>query len=177
MTTADAAGWPRLPPVLVQRARRLRLLALDVDGVLTDGTLWFDEDGREIKRFHVRDGHGIKRARAAGIEVVFVSGRTSPQLAQRAGELGVEHVRGAVKAKDSELADLARSLGVAAHEIAAIGDDLPDLAMFSVAALSIAVADAVPEVRDAADWVTGRPGGSGAVREAIESILLARSSG
>ncbi|PZU10330.1 HAD family hydrolase [Sphingomonas sp.] len=151
--------------------RMIRLLALDVDGVLTDGGLHYGPGGEEMKRFNVRDGLGIKLLQQAGIVVAIVSGRSSAALAARAGELGIAELHAGVGDKAAILAGLQERLGIAPAETAAMGDDLPDLALFSAAGLRIAPADAEPELIAAADFVTPRAGGHGAVRDAAIHIL------
>ncbi len=151
---------------------RTALLLCDVDGVLTDGTLWYGPDGEELKRFDVKDGLGLKRLMRAGIEVAIVSGRRCRALETRLLELGVRHVHLGVSDKASVVRGIQKELGIGRDQTAAVGDDLPDLDMFALAALRVAPADAVREVRDAADIVLDSPGGRGAVRELAERILL-----
>jgi 3-deoxy-D-manno-octulosonate 8-phosphate phosphatase (KDO 8-P phosphatase) len=150
---------------------RIRALFLDVDGVLTDGRITLDGRGNELKVFNTKDGHGIRKAAAAGITLCWISGRTSPATARRARELGVPFCFQGVRDKRARLEAVCRKLGVSRAEIAAIGDDEPDLPMFEAAGLSACPADAVPAVRRAADVVLKSPGGAGAVREFIERIL------
>jgi len=157
------------------RAREIRLVVLDVDGVLTDGRLYYDSQGRESKAFHVRDGYGIKQLIAAGIEVAVISGRASAAAEKRLDELGIRHRIMGRDDKDRALDELAGSLGVDPKAIACVGDDLPDMAMMGRAGLAIAVADAHEEVVSRADWCTRIPGGHGAVREICDRIIAARS--
>ena len=156
------------------KAARIRLLVLDVDGVLTDGVLVYGPSGEEIKRFHVRDGLAMQAARAAGIEVAIVSGRASAAVTRRMSELGIVEVHQGIKDKAAELRAMLARLGVRAGEAAVMGDDLPDLAVMKAAGLGLAPSDAAPEVRRAAGWVSRARGGHGAVREAIEMLLRAR---
>ncbi len=142
---------------LAARAAAVRLLVLDVDGVLTDGTLVYGPGGEEVKRFHVRDGYALVAARRAGLAVAVISGRASAAVTRRLAELEVEEVH-------------------QGGEVAAMGDDLPDLPLLRAAGLALAPADAVPEVRRAAAWISRQPGGRGAVREAVELILRARKA-
>ena len=158
------------------RASRIRLLVLDVDGVLTDGVLVYGASGEEIKRFHVRDGLGIQQARLAGVEVAIISGRASAAVTRRMSELGVVEVHQGVGDKESLLRGLLARLGVKAAETAVMGDDLPDLPLMRIAGLAMAPADAVPEVRRAAGWVSRSAGGHGAVREAVEMLLSSRKA-
>ena len=156
------------------RARRIRLLVLDVDGVLTDGRLYFGADGETLKVFDVRDGAGLVAVQRAGISVAIVSGRNSPAVDRRAAELGIRLVRQGATDKAHELETLAARLGAAREEVACVGDDTPDLPMLRRAGLAIAVADAHAEIIAAADWVTTRKGGRGAVREVCDLLLHAR---
>ena len=153
------------PEEVLGRARGIRLLILDVDGVLTDGRLYFDAKGETLKVFHVRDGHGIKMAQRGGIEVALVSGRRSDAAFHRARELGVTRFYEGVRDKAAILEEL---------QAAAVGDELVDLPLFHRVGLGVAVADAVPEVRAAAHWVTILPGGQGAVREVCDLLLKAQ---
>jgi 3-deoxy-D-manno-octulosonate 8-phosphate phosphatase (KDO 8-P phosphatase) len=158
-------------------AGRIRLAIFDVDGVFTDGRLFFTSEGEEIKVFSVRDGLGVKRLQAAGVEVAVISGRASDALTLRMEELGISrHFQG-----DHDKLPLLRSLledtGVSVDEVAYMGDDLPDLAVMKEIALPAAPADAVEEVLNASRWVSTHPGGRGAVREFCEYIVAARADG
>src|SRR3954453_22734980 len=146
-----------MPDVFAERFARIELLLLDVDGVLTDGRVVYTDGGQEIKAFHVRDGSGIKYWRRAGKRAAVLSGRTSPVVSRRAAELGIDLV---VQGADNKLLALARMLseaGLRADQVCAIGDDLPDLPVLTHCGLRVAVADAVPEVKAAADLVTTLP--------------------
>ena len=155
-------------------AAQIRLLVLDVDGVLTDGRLWFGPDGELVKAFHVRDGVGIKAVLGAGVEVAIISGRQSAAVERRAAELGLRHVRQGCDNKAEALRALTAELGVPPGAAACIGDDTPDLPMMALVALPIAVADAHPDVLAAARHVTRAAGGAGAVRELCDLLLDAR---
>lgn len=157
-----------------RRAAAVRLLVLDVDGVLTDGRLYFGADGESMKVFDVRDGHGVKLLRDAGIEVAILSGRSSPIVERRAGELGISRVIQGAGDKGGALASLARELEVGLEHCAYIGDDWPDLAALARAGFAATVADAAPQVRRIAHWSSSAPGGRGAVRELAEFILRAQ---
>lgn len=152
-------------------ANQVQLLCLDVDGVMTDGSIVLDDEGVESKRFHVRDGTGIKIWMRLGYQVAFITGRRGEAVRHRARELGVTHL---VQGSQDKLADFQTLLGelelTAAHA-AMLGDDLPDLPIMLEAGYPMAVADAVAEVRQAAAFVTKSAGGHGAVREAIEHLL------
>ncbi|MDD3582358.1 MAG: HAD hydrolase family protein [Desulfobacca sp.] len=162
------------PAAVWDRARRIRLLLLDVDGVLTDGRIIYTDAGQELKFFHVRDGHGIKLAQRFGIEVALITGRHSEVVNHRAQDLGITRVFQSVRDKIVILHELLDLLKLEPRQVAAMGDDLVDLALFRQVGLAIAVADAVPEVQDAAHWVTSLPGGRGAVRETCELLLQAQ---
>jgi 3-deoxy-D-manno-octulosonate 8-phosphate phosphatase (KDO 8-P phosphatase) len=157
-----------------QQARAVRLLAMDVDGVLTDGRILLDPQGREWKCFHVHDGQGLVLARRAGLPIAWISGRASAAVEQRAAELHVAWVYQQVADKVQVLQELLRHTGVAASAVAYIGDDVGDIPVLRRVGLPIAVANAVPEVRACAMWVTQRAGGQGAVREVIDLVLRAQ---
>lgn len=160
---------------LLARARRIRLLVLDVDGVMTDGRLHFGPEGEALKVFHVRDGAGLVALRRAGVALAIVSGRSSTAVAARARELGIEHVRQGVADKGVELENLCTQLGIGPDDCACVGDDTPDLPLFERVSLAIAVADAHPTLRERAHWVTGLKGGRGAVREVCDLLMQART--
>jgi 3-deoxy-D-manno-octulosonate 8-phosphate phosphatase (KDO 8-P phosphatase) len=152
----------------------IRLLVLDVDGVLTDGRLWFDREGEALKVFHVRDGHGIKAVLQAGIAVAVVSGRSSPAVARRCAELGISHLEQGCADKVAALQRLTAKLGVAAAQTACLVDDTPDLGLMSAVGHAFAVADAHPQVRARAERITELPGGAGAVREVCDWLVAQR---
>lgn len=157
-----------------QRAARVRLLVLDVDGVLTDGRLYYGPDGEALKVFDVRDGHGIKMLLARGIEVAILSARNSPIVEQRARELGVGRVLQGRGDKAAAFRDLLAETGIAADEAAFVGDDLPDLPVLQRAGFAATVDDARAEVKAAAHWIAPQPGGRAAVRAVAEFILRAQ---
>ena len=159
-------------PALAQ----VRLLVLDVDGVLTDGRLFYGPKGELLKAFHVRDGHGIKQAAAAGITVAIISGRKSAAVLRRAGELGIRHVTQGTNDKLAALRKLAKVRRVSLEECACVGDDTPDAPILAAAGVGIAVADAHQDALAVADLVTTRPGGQGAVREVCDWLIAARKS-
>jgi 3-deoxy-D-manno-octulosonate 8-phosphate phosphatase (KDO 8-P phosphatase) len=154
-----------------EASTHIKLLILDVDGVLTNGGLPYEADGNEIKVFHVQDGSAIKRWRAAGGLVAIISGRQSPAIISRAKDLGIAHVEQGVADKLPVFEEICAMTGVDAENAAVIGDDLLDLAPMGRCGYSIAVANAVAEVKRAASYVTRRRGGEGAVAEAIERLL------
>ncbi len=160
MTTSPKRGQPKI-----------RALFFDVDGVLTDGRVYLSDDGREFKVFNTKDGHGIKRAVQAGLQVAWISGRTSRATELRARELGVRHYYQGVADKLKVYRALCRRWNVTAGETAAMGDDEPDVPLLEAAGFSACPADATPPARKAADVVLKRTGGDGAVREFVEHIL------
>lgn len=150
---------------------RLRLVVLDVDGVLTDGGLWYGPEGELIKRFDVRDGLGIRLMQQAGLEVAFLSGGRGGATEVRAAHLGIRHCLVGARDKPQALAGLQTQLGVAVEQTAFVGDDYNDLAVRSRVGLLVATADAARPLRRQADLVLRRPGGRGAVRELAERLL------
>ena len=155
-------------------AARVRLLVLDVDGVLTDGRLYYGARGEALKVFHVRDGLGLKLLAAAGVAAAVISGRRSGMTAKRCRELGVRHLVQGVEDKLAAFQRLRGRLDVPSGECACVGDDLPDVPLMREVGLSFAVADAHPQARGAAHVVTRLTGGNGAVREICDYILEAR---
>ncbi|HET7810272.1 MAG TPA: HAD hydrolase family protein [Steroidobacteraceae bacterium] len=153
---------------------RVRMLVLDVDGVLTDGRLYYGARGEVLKAFNVKDGHGIKQVAAAGITVAIISGRKSTIVQRRARELGIRHVNQGVTDKLAALTRLAKARSLPLEHCACVGDDTPDAPMLGAAGLAIAVADAHRDALAVADLVTTRPGGRGAVREVCDWLLDAR---
>lgn len=153
------------------RAARVRLLCLDVDGVLTDGRLYFLTDGVEAKSFNIRDGLGLKLLMSAGVRTAIITGRRSPAARARAGELGLNYFFEAVEDKRAVASGLAKDLGLSMDALAAMGDDLPDLPMMRAGGLALTVPDAPALVKQHAHYVTRQQGGMGAVREACEFIL------
>ena len=170
---------PPLRPVLnfdaelLLRAQPVRVVFLDVDGVLTDGGLYFTEAGETIKRFHTLDGHGIKLLQRAGITTAVVSGRDSAALRARLEALGVTHVRLGTEDKGPAAQSVLNELGLDWAQAAAMGDDWPDLPMVRRAALACSPPSAHPELLALAHFVTGRPAGAGAVRELCDLLLVA----
>ncbi len=156
---------------LAERARQIELLVLDVDGVLTDGSILYTADGIEIKRFHVRDGSGLKFWHAHGKRSAILSGRRSEAVERRARDLGISPVFQGCAAKLPAFEALMAEMGLRAEQVCAIGDDLPDLPVLRRAGLAVSVADGCTEVRAAADFVAPHSGGEGAVRDVVEWLL------
>ena len=163
-------------PDLVERLGAVKLLSVDVDGVLTDGGLYFTDDGRQSRKFNVRDGVGMKRALAAGIELAIVSASAAQSIRHRGEILGVQHVFIGVEDKLAVISDLCRDLGIGLADVAHVGDDLNDLPLLRAVGCPLSVADAVPEVREAAVFVTENGGGAGAVREICDLVMEARTA-
>jgi len=160
--------------VLLEKLRHIRLLLLDVDGVLTDGSIIYNDDGSETKVFNAKDGLGLKLAMSAGIKVGIVTMRSSQVLRHRCANLGIDLLFDGVEDKAQMLDKIVAQTGLAAEHTAFMGDDLPDLPIMKHAGLSIAVADAHEIVRQKADWTTRARGGRGAVREVCEAVLAAK---
>lgn len=156
------------------RARRVKLLIFDVDGVLTAGQLLFGPDGEALKIFHARDGLGINAAHRAGLKTALITGRESEMVRRRGTELSITDICQGAQDKIAHLERLLAKHNLTANEVAYTGDDLNDLAVMERAGLACAVANAAPEVKAAAHYVTGRAGGDGAVREVVELILKAQ---
>ncbi|MCC7016541.1 MAG: HAD hydrolase family protein [Rhodospirillales bacterium] len=171
---ATRAGKTLDAAALRRRLRTIRLLSLDVDGVLTDGGLYYGDNGTVTRKFNVQDGVGIKRVLALGVKVAFVSAGTTRSIHHRARTLGVRHVLSGVADKHAEIVKLSRSLGVPLAAVAHIGDDFNDLPLLKAVGLPLSVPNAVPEARASAHYVTRRCGGEGAVREICD--LLAENA-
>lgn len=173
--TPNAPAEPALawPPELLLRAQGVRVAIFDVDGVLTDGGLYFGPEGEALKRFHTLDGHGIKLLARAGIKPVVISGRDSAALRQRLSGLGVRHLRLGTEAKLAAAEALLPELGAGWHEVAAIGDDWPDLPLLARAAFACAPPGAHAEALALAHHVTRARGGEGAAREFCDLLLVA----
>jgi 3-deoxy-D-manno-octulosonate 8-phosphate phosphatase (KDO 8-P phosphatase) len=169
-----SAYLANLPPDLLERAARVRLLALDVDGTLSDGRLWFTTDGKELKAFNVVDGLGMKLLHENGVEVALITARDSPIVQQRARELGLRHVYQGSRDKLESLMHLSRALSVKPEQIAYMGDDLPDLPALRSVGLAAAPSNAHPWIRERVHCVTPAGGGEGAVRQLCDVILLAQ---
>jgi 3-deoxy-D-manno-octulosonate 8-phosphate phosphatase (KDO 8-P phosphatase) len=154
----------------------IRLLVMDVDGVMTDGKITYTSDGQELKSFNIKDGLGIKRAHASGIETAIITGRTSPMVERRAQELGIAHLVQGREDKLAVLSDLLEQMNLSLDQVAYIGDDLPDLAAIESVKLGACPADAATEVKLKANWVSTRAGGDGCVRELCDLLVSHKSS-
>ena len=160
------------PPL--KKLKHTQLLLLDVDGVLTDGSIIYNDEGSETKIFNARDGFGLKLVMSVGIEVGLVTGRSSKALRHRCANLGIDHLFDGVGDKAKMLEKIVAQTGIGPEHAAFVGDDLPDLPLMKRVGLSIAVADAHEIVRQKADWTTQAPGGHGSVREVCEALLTAQ---
>jgi 3-deoxy-D-manno-octulosonate 8-phosphate phosphatase (KDO 8-P phosphatase) len=160
---------------VMRLAAGIKLLALDVDGVLTDGRLYFAEDGNELKAFDIQDGHGLKLLMQAGVQCAIITGRNTQLVARRAKNLGIPHLLQGREDKLVALRELTSELGVALEHVAYVGDDWPDLPALLAVGLGIAPANAHQELRAKAGYVTTLPGGRGAVREVCDLLLKAQN--
>jgi 3-deoxy-D-manno-octulosonate 8-phosphate phosphatase (KDO 8-P phosphatase) len=163
-----------IPEDVVARAARVRLACFDVDGVMTDGGLYYSDLGHESKRFHVMDGLGLKMLVESGMHVAVITARDTAAVGKRMRDLGIRHVFAGVADKRACMLDLAAELGLGIEDVAHVGDDFPDLGLMGTVGFAIAVANAHPVVAHVAHWRTTRAGGDGAVREICELLLAAR---
>ncbi len=159
---------------IIEKARKIKCLISDVDGVLTDGLLYLDNNSNELKAFNVQDGMGLKLLMAAGIEVGVITTARNAVVDFRMQQLGITHYFKGQVDKRSAYLELKNRLGLSDEEIAYVGDDLPDLPLITQAGLGVAVSNAVRQVKEAADWQTEQSGGRGAVRELCDLILEAQ---
>ncbi|MDR2300149.1 MAG: HAD hydrolase family protein [Comamonas sp.] len=161
---------------ILLRAQGVRVVFLDVDGVLTDGGLYFSSEGESLKRFHTLDGHGLKMLQKAGITAAVVTGRDSAPLRLRLKQLGIEHARFGTEDKAPAAESILAELGLHWDQAAAMGDDWPDLPMMRRSRLACAPSNAHEEVLHAADWVSTKCGGEGAVRQFCDLLLVANGA-
>ena len=164
-----------LAPDVLERAKKIKLLLTDCDGVLTDGRLYFGPGGEELKVFHVRDGQGLVMWHHAGFRSGVITGRNSPILEMRMKQLGVEFIWQGRKEKVSALKEILIAAGADSEEVAFVGDDTPDAELFPFVGFAVAVGDAHDAVKAAAHYVTQRDGGRGAIREVIDIIVAAKN--
>ena len=164
-----------IEPEFIERAKRVKLLLMDCDGVLTDGKLYYGKNGEEMKVFHVRDGQGLVMWHKAGFQSGIISGRGSLIVENRAVELGIDFVKLNSKNKLKCFQEILTDANVESEEVAFVGDDLPDLDLFDRVGFSVAVADAVPAVLSSASYVTNAKGGLGAVREITDLLLKVKN--
>jgi 3-deoxy-D-manno-octulosonate 8-phosphate phosphatase (KDO 8-P phosphatase) len=163
-----------IPPDILERAARIKLALFDVDGVLTDGRLWYSVDGNELKSFHSQDGLGMKRLLANGVEIGVITARTSHIVTERTAELGIVHVYQGQEKKLDCYEHLISALKLSPEQVCYTGDDIVDLPVMMRVGLSVAPANAHPWVMDRAHWRTRLPGGAGAAREVCDLLMLAQ---
>ena len=161
---------------IFERARQIRLVIFDVDGVLTDGSLFLGDDGQEYKAFHSRDGHGMKLLQETGVILAIITGRASEVVRLRMEGLGIKHVFQGLQDKLPAYEELKRTLGLEDAQVAYVGDDVVDLPVLRRVGLAIAVQDAHPLVQQHAHWQTRSPGGRGAARDVCELIMEAQGT-
>ncbi|VFR36841.1 3-deoxy-D-manno-octulosonate 8-phosphate phosphatase [plant metagenome] len=171
---AESLVLSRVTPVVRERVSAVRLMVFDVDGVLTDGSLWYGENGEALKRFNVLDGHGLRLLGESGVIVALMTGRQGPIVDRRAAELGISHVLQGVRDKGTALTELAQRHNVLLDQTGYMGDDLIDLPAMQRARFAASVPGAPAYVAQAAHWVASRPGGEGAARECCDLILAAQ---
>lgn len=171
---AEAQILARTPPEVLARAQAVRMMVFDVDGVLTDGKLYYSEHGEAIKPFNAYDGHGLRLLREQGIRVAWLSGRNSAITARRAAELGISPVLQGIHDKTSAMDELAKEAGLALSALGYMGDDIIDLPVLRRAGFAASVPNAPFYVRQAAHWTATQAGGAGAVRECCDLILAAQ---
>lgn len=163
-----------MQPLPTEKLNRIKMLLLDVDGVLTDGSIIYDDNGQDIKPFNVKDGLGIRLLMKANVQVGIITGRKSSALRHRCNNLGIDIIFEGIEDKKAALDFITKHHGISLNELAFMGDDLPDLPIMTRVSLAIAVADAHPLLKKRADMITTATGGRGAVREVCEEILKAK---
>lgn len=161
---------------ILEKAAQIRLVIFDVDGVLTDGSLYLGDDGQEYKAFNSRDGHGMKMLQATGVEIGIITGRTSQVVQHRMDGLGIRHVYQGKQEKLPAFEELVAKLGLPPHQVAYVGDDVVDLPVMRRVGLAVAVQDAAPLVKQHAHWTTDHGGGRGAARDVCEMIMRAQGT-
>lgn len=171
---AEAQILAKISPAVIDRAIKIRLMAFDVDGVLTDGTLWYSRNGEVVKGFHALDGHGLRLLKESGIMVALITGRQGPIVDRRAAELGIDIIQQGVRDKAEALQQLAQEYGFDMEQIGYMGDDLIDLPALQRAGLAASVPNAPSYIVQAAHWVSERTGGQGAARECCDLILASQ---
>jgi 3-deoxy-D-manno-octulosonate 8-phosphate phosphatase (KDO 8-P phosphatase) len=171
---AEALVLTRIPEHLLERLVRIKLMVFDIDGVLTDGSLWYGDQGEVFKRFHVHDGHGLKMMLNSGIRVALITGRTSKIVSLRAAELGVADVMQDVRDKGQALSELVSRHFLSFQDVGFMGDDLIDIPAMQKVGFAASVPDAPIYIAQAAHWVSSKAGGQGAVRECCDLILASQ---
>lgn len=171
---AESLVLSKIPEDVINLARGIRLAVFDVDGVLTDGGLVFNENGECLKEFNALDGHGLRLLQNSGIRVALITGRNSPITSRRAAELGIAIVKQNARNKQQELTSIAESLNIELSQVAYMGDDIIDLPAMQISALSVSVPSAPSYIQDMAHWVTQKTGGHGAAREFCDVLLASQ---
>jgi 3-deoxy-D-manno-octulosonate 8-phosphate phosphatase (KDO 8-P phosphatase) len=171
---AEALVLTRTSEALIERLVRIKLMVFDIDGVLTDGSLWYGDEGEVFKRFHAHDGHGLKMMLSSGIRVALITGRTSKIVSLRAAELGIADVMQDVRDKGQALSELVSRQFLSFEEVGFMGDDLIDIPAMQKVGFAASVPDAPPYIAQAAHWVSSKAGGHGAVRECCDLILASQ---
>ncbi len=171
---AEALILAKIAPAVIERARHVRLMAFDVDGILTDGRLWYGEHGELVKCFNALDGHGLRLMSDSGITVALITGREGPIVDRRAADLGISLVRQGVRDKASAISALAQEHHCTLAEVGYMGDDIIDLAALQRVGFAASVPTAPAYIAQVTHWVSTQPGGSGAVRECCDLILAAQ---
>lgn len=171
---AEAQLLAKVSPAIIERASRIRLMAFDVDGVLTDGSLWYSKNGEVVKGFHVLDGHGLRLLKESGIIVALITGRQGAIVDRRAAELGIDIIQQGVRDKAQALTGLAQEYGLDLEQIGYMGDDLIDLTALQRAGFAASVPNAPAYIMQAAHWISERSGGSGAARDCCDLILASQ---
>ncbi len=159
---------------ITEKAKLIKLLICDIDGIFSDGSVYMSNSGEEIKAFNTKDGFGIKALMNSGVDVAVITGRSSKIVEQRMASLGVKYVYQGMETKTIGYEQLCKDLNVSAEQVAFIGDDFPDLPVMNKVGLSVSVIDGHPYVKECADYVTVTPGGKGAVRELTDLIIMAQ---
>ncbi len=172
----DFPLWFDIPPNVARQAEQIKLVLFDVDGVLTDGRLFVDNNGEEYKAFNSRDGHGMKMLQRNGVAIGIITGRTSRIVEHRTRELGIQHVRQGCQEKLPAYEQLIQELALQPGQVAFVGDDLVDLPIMLRVGLAVAVQDAHALVKKHAHWITPNDGGRGAARDLCELIMLAQGT-
>lgn len=172
---AEALILTKVSTAVIERVQKLQLMAFDVDGVLTDGRLWYSAQGEQLKAFHVLDGHGLKLLMESGITVALITGRDGAVVGRRAAELGIAHVQHGIRDKSAAMQALAQELNLDLSEVGYMGDDIIDVPAMQRAGFAASVPNAPVYVTQAAHWISNATGGAGAVRECCDLILAAQS--
>lgn len=171
---AEALVLSKIPTAIQERAKLIRLVAFDVDGILTDGSLFYNAEGEQLKCFNALDGYGLKMLEQSGIKVALITGRSGPIIARRAGELGISLLYQDARKKEKIIAEIINKFSISPDQVAYMGDDIIDLAPMQKVGLAVSVPNAPIYIQHAAHWVSNHLGGKGAARELSDLILSAQ---